>query len=397
MSDAGTSSGTAALQTMLERFDPGAFDVPPGRPRVRLLVQDTGEEWDAVLHRDRAELCASIPNRRPDALIAADAHTWHQLATDIRGGLGAHAERRLHIRHNLHLAVGLLAATAGWRAPGRLRCRRIDAPKGPLSIYDAGTGEAVVLIHGLGANKASFLPTIAALAPRFRTIAVDLPGFGESRKPVGAAYDPPFFANAMLELLDTLELKRAHVVGHSLGGRTAVELGLCHPERLISLTLMMPGMAWRRTRRLAPLVRLLRPELGLLQPAPRLIVQAVVGRLFPGTQDGVGVIAMDEFLRSYCDPRGRAALYASARSLYLDEPLGSAGLWTRLPQLGTRSLVIWGEPDPLVPVAFARHVRTALPDAEQVVLDCGHVPQLECPDDLHAAIRGFLERHSSPE
>ncbi len=85
------------------------------------------------------------------------------------------------------------------------------------------------MLHGLGGTKASFLPSIAALAPSFRTVAVDLLGSGDSDKPLGASYGPAFQARAIEQLLDALELERAHIVGHSMGARVALELGFRTP------------------------------------------------------------------------------------------------------------------------------------------------------------------------
>ena len=79
----------------------------------------------------------------------------------------------------------------------------------------------MICAHGLGATKASFLPTISALAEHYRVVAVDLPGFGESDKPIGAPYDARFFARSVFELMDALELDHAHLVGNSMGGRVA--------------------------------------------------------------------------------------------------------------------------------------------------------------------------------
>jgi pimeloyl-ACP methyl ester carboxylesterase len=167
-----------------------------------------------------------------------------------------------------------------------------------------------------------------------------------------------------------------------------------HPERLQSVTLMMPSMAWRRTRRWAPYLRWVRPELGIFQPVPRAIVDPLVRHLVPGTDTGWGAVAIDEFLRGFLDPKGRAAFYAAARSIYLEEPGGPDGFWARLPGVTTPSLFIWGRRDRLVPAAFERHVREALPTAQHVALDCGHVPQLECPAALHAVMRRFLAGHA---
>jgi pimeloyl-ACP methyl ester carboxylesterase len=104
-----------------------------------------------------------------------------------------------------------------------------------------------------------------------------------------------------------------------------------------------------------------------------------VQRVVPGASQEWTAAGIDEFLRSYLTPRGRAAFYAAARNIYLEEPLGPDGLWTRLSGLEPDSLFVWGRKDPLVPISFERHVRETLPRAKHLELDCGHVPQLERP------------------
>ena len=81
-------------------------------------------------------------------------------------------------------------------------------------------------------------------------IALDLPGFGESDKPIAAAYDAPYFARSVTGLMDALEIDSAHIVGNSLGGRVAIEMGLLDRERVRSLVLLSPALAWLRDRRL---------------------------------------------------------------------------------------------------------------------------------------------------
>jgi len=255
---------------------------------------------------------------------------------------------------------------------------------------EAGTGPPVLALHGLGGTKGSFLPTVAALAGQFRVIAVDLPGFGDSDKPLGAAYDARFFANAGIALLDALGLDRVHLIGNSLGGRVALEIALSHPERIARLALLAPSLAWRRNRPWVPVLRLARPELGLVQLAPRVLVEAIVRRLIPGANEGWTAAGIDEFLRAYLTRAGRAAFYAAARHIYLEEPHGEAGFWTRLPTLQPDALFVWGCRDRLVPIAFARHVSDALPCARHLELDCGHVPQVERPTETHAALAEFL-------
>ena len=217
----------------------------------------------------------------PDALLAADAATWTAIAEDLRGGMRAYFSGRLAIRRNLHLGVGFLAATSGATDPARLRFSTIATRRARISTVEAGSGPPVLALHGLGGTKGSFLPTVAALAGEFRVIASDLPGFGDSDKPLRAAYDPRYFARAVVDLLDALEIDRPHLIGNSLGGRVALEVGLRHPDRVGRLVLLAPSMAWRRDRPWAPLLRLVRPELGLLQFAPRPVVEGIVHRLIP--------------------------------------------------------------------------------------------------------------------
>ncbi|MBX3024804.1 alpha/beta fold hydrolase [bacterium] len=378
-----------SLRVLVDRFDASAFDAAGTTPRLRLIVAGVGE-WDALPRDGEVRLAEADTRRTADASLSADAATWQRIAADLRGGMDAYRAGRLVIRHNLNLGVGFLAATSGATGPERLRFGHVETASGRLSILTAGAGEPVILIHGLGATKGSFLPTVAALAPTFRTIALDLPGFGDSVKPLGAAYHPPFFARAVLDLMDACELQQAHLIGNSMGGRVALEVGLRHAHRVRRLALLAPSLAWKRERPWAPLLRLLRPELGLLQITPRWAVEAIVHRVIPVAGNNWVQAGVDEFLRSYLTARGRAAFYAAARQIYLEEPHGAKGFWTRLATLQAPALFVWGREDRLVPIAFAAHVRTHLPAARHLELDCGHVPQLERPAETHAAIAAFF-------
>jgi pimeloyl-ACP methyl ester carboxylesterase len=377
-----------ALQKLVERYDPEILPLERSDVRVRLAVTGDGS-WDAVLNPDGARL-ERANGDRPDAQLAADPKTWERIAADVRGGMDAFRARKLSVRRDLHLGVGFLAATSGLHEEGRLRFRTVPTKTHRISLLEAGTGAPAIAIHGLGATKASFLATVAALAPRFRVIAIDLPGFGDSDKPVGAPYDARFFAKSVVELLDALELQSAHVIGNSLGGRVALEVGLRAPDRARRLALLAPSLAWLRKRPWAPALRVVRPELGLLPHAPRPVVERILDRTMPEARDGWAAAGIDEFLRSFSTARGRAAFYAAARQIYLEEPDGKDGFWPRLRELRVPSLFVWGRRDSLVPLAFARHVTEAVPAAEHLELNCGHVPQMERPRETHEAIARFF-------
>jgi pimeloyl-ACP methyl ester carboxylesterase len=252
----------------------------------------------------------------------------------------------------------------------------------------------MILLHGLGATNASMLSTLWEFSRDFHVLCPDMPGFGDSDKPI-RAYDPVFFAQWLRDFMDAVGVDRAHVVGNSLGGRVALEAGLSIPERVDRLVLLCPAPAFIRGRQYVPLVRLLRPELAVFPlPVTHGEIVALAKTMFARPErlpDAWHDAFADEFLRVFSTPRGRIAFFSAMREVYLEEPRGDHGFWDRLPQLSRPALFIWGERDRLVPARFARHVEAAIPRARSIILpECGHVPQYELPDKTHRAMRRFL-------
>jgi pimeloyl-ACP methyl ester carboxylesterase len=144
-------------------------------------------------------------------------------------------------------------------------------------------------------------------------------------------------------------------------------------------------------------VRLLRPELGLL---PHNLGRARVARQFwsmfadPDQVDpSVADIVVDEFQRIYASAGARLAFLTSARNIYLDRPFGRGGFYPRLSELEAPALFVWGARDRLIPPGFQRHVAKWLPGAEQIVLEnCGHVPQVERPEQTIGLLCRFFAR-----
>ncbi len=392
-----------------------AFASLPGRYRgaepgfeatFQVRLGDVGRTWEVRTTGQRCEVRPS-PVRDADVIIGTDAGTWLALREGRLSGLDAFAQRRLYARGDLDLALGFegLFRLPGGRPP-LLRVIEVGTPGATVSSLVSGEGsEQLICLHGLGSNKTSFFETVAALSPEYTVHAIDLPGFGSSSKPARAAYDARFFARATLAYMEAMEIDRAHLVGNSMGGRVAIELALAHPDRVQSLSLLCPALAFRRNRELVPLVRLLRPELAAI-PHPLRTDQvrerfwslfARPERLDPTAAD----IAADEFCRTYRSRSARIAFFAAARNIYLDAPHGRRGMWTRLADLVPPTLFVWGDRDRLVPAAFTRHVADVIPHAQQVVLpECGHVPQVELPERTNELIRLQAERalaaHPSP-
>jgi pimeloyl-ACP methyl ester carboxylesterase len=308
-------------------------------------------------------------------------------------GIEAFGQRRLYARGNLDLAVafeGLFRLESG-REP-LLRVHEVRLSGRRVSTLTMGSGPDVLLIHGLGGAKSSFFDTAATLSSAYRVHALDLPGFGSSSKPVSAPYNARYFARTVREVMDVLGVDRAHIAGNSMGGRVAIELGLRHPERVASLVLLCPAVAFVK-RTYHPLVRLMRPELGLMPHRfTRKQVEEHFWSLFAdrdAIDPSMADVVVEEFQRIYSSAGGRIAFLTSARNIYLDAPYGRNGFYGRLSKLKTPALFVWGSHDRIIPPAFGRHVSRWLPSAEQIVLDgCGHVPQVE----RAAQTSGLLER-----
>jgi hypothetical protein len=140
--------------------------------------------WDALLVDGGAHVIPAAGDA--DATLTADARTWRAIAEDGRAGMRAYLSGRLEIRLNLHLGVGFLAATSGDEDPARLRFRTAATRRARLSTLEAGSGPEVVAGAWARRDEGIVPATVVALAGGFRVIALDLPGFGDSDKPLAA-------------------------------------------------------------------------------------------------------------------------------------------------------------------------------------------------------------------
>jgi len=357
---------------------------------------DVGRTWEVRLTERHARVRSGTTRCAPDVVIGTDAATWMRLREGDLSGAEAFRRRLVYARGPLDLAVGF---EGRFRLPnGRpplLRIHRLGLPGRTVSILTMGSGTDVLLLHGLGGAKSSFFETAAGLANAgHRVHALDFPGFGASSKPLTARYTASWFAETVLEAMDALCIDRAHLVGNSMGGRVAIEVGLTAPERVGGLGLLCPAVAFVR-RGLHPVVRVLRPEFGLLPHAiPRSAVAAQFWSLFAdrdAIDPAVADLVVDEFRETYRSAGARHAFLAAARHIYLDEPWGSKGFYARLSDLEAPALFVWGSHDRLIPAGFSKIVAEWLPGAEQIVLDgCGHVPQVERSQEVNDLLAAFL-------
>jgi pimeloyl-ACP methyl ester carboxylesterase len=270
-------------------------------------------------------------------------------------------------------------------AYGHRVCFRVAGDGGPV----------VLLIHGITGSSAHWESIMPLLAERFTVIAPDLLGHGESAKPRGD-YSLGAYASGARDLLIALDHRRATVVGHSLGGGIAMQFAYQFPERTDRLVLMSSGGLGEEVHLLLragtlPGSELVLPILtsGHVRGAVSAIGRVLGAlRLDPGPDiaelaRGIGSLADSEArsaflhtLRAVIDPGGQRV--SALDRLHLTEHMPS--------------LLIWGERDPIIPVAHARAAHGAMPGSRLELLPgAGHFPQLEEPIAVADLLTEFIE------
>ncbi len=248
---------------------------------------------------------------------------------------------------------------------------------------------AVVLIHGFASSVFTWRGIKAALlAAGYRVIAVDQLGSGASARPAEPIYTTQTQAELVLGVLDALGIRRAHFVGHSFGGRVAMQIAILAPERVQSLAALAPEAFATDRPSIARWVRL--PVLGYVlafySTSPWLVRPGL--RFVSAKHDWI----TDTVAKGYAGPlhvRGSAlAQVWQARS----PKDGARPVPHNLSAITAPTLLLWGERDPVFPAGDGARLVRILPDARlQVFEGIGHIVHEECPETTQRAILDFLE------
>jgi len=266
------------------------------------------------------------------------------------------------------------------------------ADVGGRKISYAGAGEdgdVILLVHGYGGDRNSWLFLQEPLAARYRVYALDLPGHGTSAKDVGAGPAGPegpagtlsVLAGAVTGVLDALGAERAHLVGHSMGGAVALAVAARDPGRIASLTLIAPSGFGSEIN--AGYLR------GFADAQTRRELKPVVGQLF--ADDLLVTRQLVEDLLAYKRLDGvDEALHALVDTL-LDGDVQRADSAALMAAIGDTVpvTVVWGRADRIIPAAQAESVAGAI---RHLVDGAGHMPHMERPAEVQAAIEETIAR-----
>lgn len=263
-----------------------------------------------------------------------------------------------------------------------------------LHYHEVGSGPPVLLLHGSGPGVSSwsnFSENIPILAAKFRTLSLDMPGFGKSPPVVWSDAYSRVAADAVGVFLDELQISEIDIVGNSMGGNVAAEFALANPHRVRRMVLMGPGGLAVNTfspavsegaRRLFefladPSRDRMRAWVDTMVSNPALATEALIDdRLTNAMQPGV--------------IESTASIFAT-----FDDPALNRlpPLWARAGKLLTPTLIIWGRDDRMLPFEGGLFPFRQLPNAElHVFSGCGHWAQIERKDEFERLVIDFFTR-----
>jgi pimeloyl-ACP methyl ester carboxylesterase len=259
----------------------------------------------------------------------------------------------------------------------------------------AGDGPPLLLLHGIGSNRRTWLPVLPSLARHFTVVAPDLLGHGESDKP-RADYSLGGFANGMRDLLGVLGMDRATVLGHSFGGGVAMQFAYQFPEHTERLVLEASGGLGREV---TPVLRALtlpgaRQLLAIVDTAPGRMQLRLVEQLTQRLPAGPLVADIREVAKVLEDLRGRPARTAFLHVLsHVIDWRGQIVTMRDRAYLaaGMPIMVVWGDGDTVLPYAHASAAVESMPAAKLVTMaGVGHFAHSERPVEFAIAVADFV-------
>ena len=256
---------------------------------------------------------------------------------------------------------------------------------GRVAYIRAGSGPFVVFLHGIGGNRTNWTEQLLALEPKFTCVAWDAFGYGDSDDP-DRALEFGHFADELVSLLDNLSVRRAHVVGLSMGGHIALDVVSRYPDRVATMTLAA-GSAGMGTlsdearkdfvaKRLEPLEKGETPA-----QIAETVAELLAGRLAtPGVRE-----------------RLRQSMAAIRSKPYMNTVRAIVATDFRpvLDSISVPTLIVVGEDDRVLPVAESEFLAARIPTAKFFMLEkVGHLCNIEAPDLFNSILLKFLSEHS---
>lgn len=262
---------------------------------------------------------------------------------------------------------------------------------GPLFVHRAGSGEPLVLLHGIGESHVGWRPVMGRLAAEFDVIAIDLPGFGHSPAlPESVAPTAGNLAAAVTDALDRLGVSGYHVAGYSMGARIAIHLA--GSDRVRSVIAISPDGLGTPVERLQGYLALSAGRAMALTLAPIAVAlsRSPLGRstFFAGNRNLPWLLTAADAEHLLAGYAGAPAYDAANWSALFDVP-------THLHTITAPTLFMQGTTDPLMPQQIARYV-ALVPGAQlRWLTGLNHVPISDDPDRVARHMVSFLRQQTT--
>jgi len=263
-----------------------------------------------------------------------------------------------------------------------------------MACLDNGTGPPLLLLHGLGGSMWQWEHQQCALSGLHRVITPDMPGSGLSDRQ-GHCDPPATLLKTILAFMDTLQLQRATLIGHSMGAGLAIGMSLTYPERVSALVLVsglpanvLASMTPSMPKRIIKYWPLWLAELVVRctgrQAARRILAESIHDHTL------LTPIVVNRSHRHRLQLAALRAFYAQTKHI----PEWEREFASRLADIGHPTLVLWGTHDKVFPLSVGQAMQRTIPNSEFVVVpNAGHMPQWERPDVVNPAVLKFLACH----
>ena len=280
------------------------------------------------------------------------------------------------------------------QGPTAIQQHFLDLHGQRMAYLEAGQGPPLVLIHGIAEAAWVWESIIPALARAHRVVAPDLLGHGHSSKPRGD-YSLGNQATLIRDLMISLDMDRATLIGHSLGGGITMQFAYQYPERcqrmvLIDsgglgqdVTFMLRSLGLPGADLVAPLV---------LSGTVKNLIQGAIGWLGRrGLKAGLGHRALWRSYAGLTEPATRAAFIATVRAVIDQRGQRVSALERLYLARAMPTMLLWGEKDRIIPVSHALTAHREMPGSRlEIVTGAGHFVQMETPDRVAELILDFL-------
>ena len=257
------------------------------------------------------------------------------------------------------------------------------------SIGDKGS--TVLLLHGLGASAEVWLPNIDALAKNHRVLIPDLAGFGRSEQP-SPAFSPLDYTSIIDDFLKALNIKKASIIGHSLGGGIALHYALQFSPKVEKLVLVDCAGFGKEVIWSLRLMSL--PLIGELISYPSRKGVELFFKLAVNNPEVISKDFVDIYYELFNRPGFQTFLLKLTRMLVnvrCANPELLAPILGSLRKIKRPTLIVWGKKDRVFPLQHAYYGKKEMTNAELCIMDqCGHIPNLERPEEFNRIVLDFL-------